>query len=150
ANRRGLVSAYNFGLAAVREPIVAFIGDDAGPTEHWLAGVLQTFAGGERIAAAGGRELILGYGQAGAAGQGIDLRGLLGPPRVGRIQWFGRMLGNHDAGVGAARDVDLLKGVNMAFRTAAILPFGFDERLRGRGVEVHSELSTCLPLRRRG
>jgi cellulose synthase/poly-beta-1,6-N-acetylglucosamine synthase-like glycosyltransferase len=150
ASRRGLVSAYNCGLAAVREPMVAFIDDDAVPSEHWLAGIVKTFSEDERIAAVGGRDVIFVNGQVRPPRQGIDLRGLLGPPHVGRIQWFGRMLGNHHTGVGPARDVDILKGVNMAFRTAAILPLGFDERLRGRGVEIHSELSICLPLRRRG
>jgi hypothetical protein len=60
------------------------------------------------------------------------------------------MLGNHHIGSGAARDVDVLKGVNMAFRRDTIVGHGFDERLQGVGVEVHSELSICLPLRRVG
>ena len=38
----------------------------------------------------------------------------------------------------------------MSFRRRDVAEHGFDERLRGRGVEVHSELSICLPLRRRG
>jgi hypothetical protein len=40
--------------------------------------------------------------------------------------------------------------VNMSFRRSEVAAHGFDERLRGRGVEVHSEMSICLPLRRRG
>jgi glycosyltransferase involved in cell wall biosynthesis/predicted O-methyltransferase YrrM len=60
------------------------------------------------------------------------------------------MIANHHIGSGGARDVDVLKGANMSFRKAAVVEQGFDERLLGRGSQVHSELSICLPLRRRG
>ena len=60
------------------------------------------------------------------------------------------MSGNHHLGTGPARDVDVLKGVNMCFRRAAVKAHGFDERLRGRGAVVHAELSICLPLRTHG
>jgi hypothetical protein len=59
------------------------------------------------------------------------------------------MVGNHHIGTGDARDTDVLKGVNMSFRRAEV-QHGFDPRLRGVGAQVHSEMSICLPLRRRG
>jgi hypothetical protein len=38
----------------------------------------------------------------------------------------------------------------MSFRRADLLPDGFDERLRGRGSQVHNEVGVCLRLRARG
>jgi len=69
---------------------------------------------------------------------------------VGKVQWFGRVVGNHHLGVGEPRYVDVLKGVNCAYRRAAILPVGFDERLLGAGAQVHNDLSLSLRLRRAG
>jgi hypothetical protein len=69
---------------------------------------------------------------------------------VGQVQWFGRVIGEHHLGVGEAREVDVLKGVNMSFRRSAIKEMRFDERMRGTGAQVHFELAFCLPLRRAG
>jgi cellulose synthase/poly-beta-1,6-N-acetylglucosamine synthase-like glycosyltransferase len=148
--RPGLVAALNCGLAVAREAIVAFVDDDAVPTADWLTRIVRTFERDERIAAVGGRDVIvvdgrvLGPRRPRLHGPGAK------PPEVGRIQWFGRMIANHHLGAGEARDVDVLKGANMSFRRAAVIGYGFDERLRGRGAVVHSELSICLPLRRQG
>jgi hypothetical protein len=60
------------------------------------------------------------------------------------------MVANHHLGAGGPRDVDVLKGANMSFRRMAVVGHAFDERLRGGGAVVHSELSICLPLRRQG
>jgi hypothetical protein len=149
-DRHGSVAAYNRGLGASRGSIVAFVDDDAVPSENWLEAVIRTFGRDERIAAVGGRDLMVAGGRVIEADGGRILAGLSGAHEVGRIQWFGRMIGNHHLGVGEARDVDVLKGVNMSFRREAVIGHGFDERLRGRGTQMHSELSICLPLRRRG
>jgi len=149
-DRRGLVAAYNRGLAASRGAIVAFVDDDAVPSVNWLEAVVATFGRDGQIAAVGGRDLVVADGRVIEAGRRRILAGRSGAPEVGRIQWFGRMIGNHHLGVGEARDVDVLKGVNMSFRREAVIGHGFDERLRGRGTQMHSELSICLPLRRRG
>ncbi|MGO9971661.1 MAG: glycosyltransferase family 2 protein [Solirubrobacteraceae bacterium] len=141
----GLVAALNCGLANAAGAIVAFLDDDAVPCFDWLERIVAIYAADARIAAVGGRDAIVIDGKPFA-----DVRGrLLGAPRVGRIQWFGRMLSNHHLGVGRARDVDVLKGVNMSFRRRFVR-HGFDERLRGQGAQVHSEMSICLPLRRHG
>jgi GT2 family glycosyltransferase len=146
----GSVAALNRGLASARGEIVAFVDDDAVPTVGWLERIVETFERDDRVAGVGGRDVIFEGGRilecATRPGLGARSRG----PGVGRIQWFGRMLGNHHLGVGAARDVDVLKGANMSFRRHAVMRHGFDERLRGEGPQMHSELSICLPLRRRG
>jgi GT2 family glycosyltransferase len=138
AQRDGSVAAYNCGLAAARAPLVAYVDDDAVPEPDWIERIVETFARDPRIAGVGGRDIV------------DDAPSDTVAPRVGLIQWFGRMIANHHLGSGPARDVDVLKGVNMAFRRTAVAAHGFDERLRGPGAQVHSELSICLPLRRRG
>ena len=39
---------------------------------------------------------------------------------VGIVQWFGRIVHNHHLGIRVAPDIDILKGVNMSFRAAAV------------------------------
>ncbi len=148
--RPGAVAALNCGLAAAGGAIVAFVDDDAVPTVAWLERIVAMFESDHRIAAVGGRDLIFMDGRVLEPKPRGALGALWGPPGVGRIQWFGRMLGNHHVGVGGARDVDVLKGANMSFRRDAVVDHGFDERLRGEGAQEHHELSICLPLRRRG
>jgi cellulose synthase/poly-beta-1,6-N-acetylglucosamine synthase-like glycosyltransferase len=144
----GSVAAYNTGLVVARQPLVAYVDDDAVPSPEWLARIVDTFDSDEEIAGVGGRDIVLENGHA------LQLRRRIGsvaaPRTVGRIQWFGRMISNHHIGEGPARDVDVLKGVNMAFRREAVASHGFDPRLIGQGAVVHSELSICLPLRKRG
>lgn len=142
-DRPGSVAAYNAGLCAARMPLVAYVDDDAVPAPDWLERIVAVFGQDRRIAAVGGRDIIV-------EGSGAPLTAPRGrrPPSVGAIQWFGRMTANHHLGTGPARDVDVLKGVNMSFRRAAVIPHGFDERLRGPGAIVHAELSICLPLRK--
>ncbi len=146
ADRVGLVQAYNYGLAAARGAIVAFVDDDAVPRVDWLERIVATFESDRRIAAVGGRDVIIENGRVAFEPGGHGAGG----PIVGRIHLFGRLFGNHHIGLGAPRDVDVLKGVNMSFRRSAIASLGFDERLQGRGAQIHSELSICLPLRRQG
>ncbi len=69
---------------------------------------------------------------------------------VGRLQWFGRIIPNHHLGVGPARDVQVLKGVNCCFRGDALRRIGFDTKLRGKGNVSHWELSLCFQMIRAG
>ena len=50
----------------------------------------------------------------------------------------------------AARDVEILKGVNCCFRGDELRRVGFDRRLRGRGNVSHWELGLCFAFRRAG
>jgi GT2 family glycosyltransferase len=146
----GSVAALNRGLAAARGELVAIIDDDAVPHDDWLERIVGTFASDARIAAVGGRDVVIVDGEA------IDAPRERWPsrhsvsPEVGRIQWFGRMIANHHVGSGEPRDVDVLKGTNMSLRRANAVGLGYDERLLGRGAIVHTELSVCLPLKRQG
>ncbi len=67
--------------------------------------------------------------------------------RVGTVHWYGRHVGNHHLGAGLPRDVEFLKGVNCAYRRAALgLPLG----LRGAGAQAHFEVAAGRFARRLG
>ena len=136
----GAVAAYNAGLDAVGADIVAICDDDAAPHRDWLRRIEDAFAGDSRLGGIGGRDFIWENGQLADGAKS----------EVGRIQWFGRIIGNHHLGVGAARDVEILKGVNMAFRRRAIANIRFDSRLKGEGAQVHLEVGFCTKLKRAG
>ncbi|MES2176608.1 MAG: glycosyltransferase [Gemmatimonadota bacterium] len=134
--RPGVVAAMNAALAAVTGDIYALTDDDAEPHRDWLARIVPIFEQQPGVAAVGGRD-----DQVGAPGDKTT---------VGKLQWFGRIIGNHHVGAGPAREVDVVKGVCSAFRMSALREIGFDERLRGSGAQVHWELSLCLALARAG
>lgn len=135
----GVVAAMNAGLDAASSDIVAFTDDDAAPHPDWLARIESHYAD-ERVGGVGGRDWVY---------HGTDLEdGNSGT--VGRVSWFGRVIGNHHIGAGEAREVDVLKGVNMSFRRAAIQDWHFDQRMKGTGAQVHFELAFSLKLKRAG
>jgi GT2 family glycosyltransferase len=148
--RGGVVAAQNHGLAVATGTIVAFCDDDAIPYPDWAERLMATFVRDDRIAGVGGRDVIHVDGGVFGTDPPRGWRRVLGPSPVGRIQWWGRMTGNHHRADARACDADVLKGVNMAFRRSQVIELGFDERLQGRGAIVHHELSICLPLRKRG
>jgi cellulose synthase/poly-beta-1,6-N-acetylglucosamine synthase-like glycosyltransferase len=132
----GVVAAMQAALDASTGDVIALTDDDARPRTDWIAGLLAHFASDVRVAGVGGRDW--------QPTERWD------EPRVGIVQWFGRVIGNHHLGSGPARDVDLLKGANCAFRAELLRAVGFDRRLRGSGAQMHWELGVCLPLRRAG
>lgn len=131
----GVIAAMAAGVARTTAPWVAFTDDDAAPRPSWLEG-LARLARTTDAGAVGGRDVI--------PGQETPRREL-----VGRIDRLGRVVGNHHLGFGVARDVDVLKGVNLAVR-ADVLALPRPGLLRGRGAEVHFELVTCGWVRRAG
>ena len=136
----GVVAAMNAGLDAATADIVAFTDDDAAPHPDWLARIETHYLADERVGGVGGRDWVY---------HGSDLEdGNSGT--VGQVSWFGRVIGNHHIGAGEAREVDVLKGVNMSFRRAAIQGWHFDGRMKGTGAQVHFELAFSLKLKRAG
>jgi GT2 family glycosyltransferase len=133
----GFVPQLNAGLASAQGAIVAFIDDDAVPRPDWLARIHEHFVRDPELGGVGGRDLQPGDP---------------GPPAavVGRVAWYGRLVGNHHRGFGTPRRVDLLKGVNMAFRAAAVRDLEFEKRLLGEGLQTHSEIGFCLALQTGG
>jgi cellulose synthase/poly-beta-1,6-N-acetylglucosamine synthase-like glycosyltransferase len=136
----GVVAALNAGLAEVTGDIVSITDDDAAPHPDWLEKINAHFISDNRIGGVGGRDWI------------HQRNKLIDDSRqiVGKLQWFGRVIGNHHLGVGEPREVDILKGVNMSFRQEAIAQLRFDERMRGTGAQVHFEMAFTLALKRAG
>jgi len=130
----GLVAARNAGLAANRCDIVTFCDDDTVAAPDWLGIVLAHFIADPRVGGVGGRDRC-------HDGAGFDDRRRR---VVGRLQWWGRAIGNHHLGFGAARQVDFLKGANMSFRAASVRGLWFDTRLRGKGAQAHDDFSFSL------
>jgi cellulose synthase/poly-beta-1,6-N-acetylglucosamine synthase-like glycosyltransferase len=129
----GVLAAMAAGVQTATTDLIAFTDDDACPHEDWIERLLTHFAD-PRVGGVGGRDVI------------PHLQGPL-TPRVGTLSSWGRLTGNHHLGVGGAREVDVLKGVNMAFRRSALaLPDG----LAGSGAQAHFEVATCLHARNAG
>ena len=136
----GVVQALNAGVEAVTGDLVAITDDDAVPRTDWLARIERHFAANPGVAGVGGRDWVHH-----ATRLDVGER-----PLVGRVLWFGRVVGNHHLGVGPPRQVDILKGVNCAYRTALLRDIQFDTTLRGSGAQAHWEIALGLELRRRG
>jgi glycosyltransferase involved in cell wall biosynthesis len=136
----GVTAALNTGLSMSQGDIIVFTDDDAAPHPDWVARIEAHFQADPYVGGVGGRDWIY---------HGEELE--CGAQRVvGKIQWFGRVIGNHHLGSGGPREVDVLKGVNMSFRRVSLQGIRVDERLRGAGAQVHNELALSLAVKRAG
>ncbi len=136
----GQVAANNCGLREAAGELVLITDDDAAPHRDWIERIHAHFMRDARLGGVGGRDFVHERGTV-----------LTGTVRVvGRVSWYGRVVGNHHLGSGAPREVAILKGVNMAWRRAAIEGLHFDARLLGGGAQVHNDLAFSLAVRRRG
>jgi GT2 family glycosyltransferase len=140
-DRPGMVEAVNRALDTATGDVIALTDDDAAPHADWVGKIAGAFAEQADLAGLGGKDRII-HGD-GSIDEGIARV-------VGVIRWYGRVYGYHHQGVGPMRDVDCLKGVNMAFRRAALGRLRMDDRLRGTGAQCHCDLKLCLELRARG
>jgi GT2 family glycosyltransferase len=133
----GVVAAMNAALAACRADgdIIALTDDDTEPHTDWIERLVACFAD-SGVGGAGGRDW-----QPYERGDRTI---------VGKVQWFGRTIGNHHLGAGPAREVDVLKGANCAYRAPLLRAIKFDTRLAGQGAQLFWELALCLPIRRAG
>ncbi|NEQ49242.1 MAG: glycosyltransferase family 2 protein [Leptolyngbya sp. SIO3F4] len=136
----GVIAAMNAGLEKASGDVICFTDDDAAPHPSWLEQIETHFKANPHLGGVGGRDLI----------QRNDPNLLQTRAVVGRLQWFGRTIGNHHLGAGTAREVDILKGVNMSYRRLAIGDLRFDHRMLGSGAQVHFELAFSLAIKRRG
>ena len=132
----GVIAAMNAGLEAAQGDIIAFTDDDAAPHRDWLSRIKAHFVENPRVGGVGGKDLMYENNQLVRGEQEI----------VGKIQWFGRMIGNHHVGIGNPRVVEILKGVNMSFRRTAISDLRFDTRMLGTGAQVHFEVGFCTKI----
>lgn len=139
--RPGLIAALNAGYDLASGDVVVATDDDTAPRPEWLARIEARFAADPGLGALGGPDrMVL---------QDHPPEGVPGIP-VGRVEWYGRVVGNHHLGADGYREVDIAKGANFAIRSAALGERRIDTELRGRGAEHHSELDLCLGLKRDG
>jgi hypothetical protein len=124
----GVVAALRAGVARSTAEIIGFTDDDAevGPT--WTSDMVK-WLGREGIGGVGGRDVIPGQAEPMTT-------------RVGAFGRWGQLYGNHHLGMGSPREVQVLKGVNMAFRADA-LALPASGVMRGSGAEVYFELLMC-------
>lgn len=141
----GVIAAINLGFESAQGDIISVTDDDAAPHPDWLERIETHFLADDRLGGLGGRDYlhINGILQESVAQQARSRV-------VGRLQWFGRMIGNHHLGDGVAREVDILKGVNMSFRREALAHIRCDERLKGTGAQVHFEVALSLAVKQQG
>jgi GT2 family glycosyltransferase len=136
----GVVAALNAGLDAAVADIVVMTDDDAIPRPDWLARIERHFKADPGLGGVGGRDFV--HTPQGILEGHADI--------VGKVQWYGRVIGNHHLSTSFKGPVDVLKGVNMAYRTAAVGNLRFPESLRGPGAQVGNELAFSLALRQKG
>lgn len=136
----GQVAALNTGLGASSGEFICILDDDTFPHPQWLKRIIAVFRSSEQVGGVGGRDWVIHESKTENGRREI----------VGKIQWFGRVIGNHHLGHGDPRDVDVLKGANMSFRRKAIEGLSFDERLLGKGAQVHNDMAFSLSVKRRG
>ncbi|BDI33118.1 hypothetical protein CCAX7_51690 [Capsulimonas corticalis] len=136
----GQVAALNAGWEAAKGDIVAITDDDAAPRPQWLERVVSHFASDPSVGGVGGRDWVHERGAILDGSREV----------VGRVSWYGRVSGNHHLGVGPARDVEVLKGVNMSYRRSAAIHQRFDTRLRGTGAQSNNDMAFSLQLARSG
>ena len=136
----GQVNQLNCGLEGSRGDVIAITDDDAVPRPEWLRRIEKHFSANPDLGGVGGRDFVQENGSL-----------LVGDARlVGTVQWFGRVAGNHHIGERMQSSVDILKGANMAYRTAAIGDARFDGDLRGRGAQTCNDMAFSLEIKRRG
>jgi cellulose synthase/poly-beta-1,6-N-acetylglucosamine synthase-like glycosyltransferase len=136
----GLVAARNAGIDACKTDVLAMIDDDTSPHPHWLARVLEDFRNDPSLGGLGGRDRCFD-------GEAFDERKM---SVVGKLQWFGRVIGNHHLGFGELREVDVLKGANMSYRAKALENTRCDLRLKGSGAQPSEDISLCVAVKRNG
>lgn len=136
----GTVAARNAGLDACRTDVLAIIDDDTSPHVDWLSRVIQNFRADRSLGGLGGRDRCFD-------GHAFDERS---EAIVGKVQWFGRTIGNHHLGTGEIREVDLLKGANMSYRSSAFAEVRFDTRLKGKGAQPSEDFCFSAAVKAKG
>lgn len=133
----GVLAAMAAGVRATTSDVVGLTDDDATLPATWAAEVEAAMAD-HTVGGFGGRDVLYDDGVA---------RPTALTASVGRVTPLGRVIGNHHCGEGPPRDVDVLKGVNAAYRRAAL---GLPRGLRGDGAQAHFEVACGRFARERG
>jgi hypothetical protein len=128
-------------VAECDEDVIACTDDDATPRRRWIEGIEGYY--GDGVGAVGGRDVIHDHDGSACDATSIDTL----KTTVGRLSPVGRLVGNHHIGCGPAREVDVLKGVNMSMRREL---WQLNDKLKGSGAQVAWEVGICLRARAEG
>jgi cellulose synthase/poly-beta-1,6-N-acetylglucosamine synthase-like glycosyltransferase len=136
----GASEARNRCLDQASGDLIALTDDDTIPRPDWLERIHQWFSTDARVGGIGGPDWINGRET---------------PPEsrsefVGRVQWWGRRVGNHHNGSREVMTVEWLKGANMAFRHEALQGIRFGRHLRGAEAQYGEDLGVSLEVAARG
>jgi glycosyltransferase involved in cell wall biosynthesis len=137
----GVIHAENSALKVAKGDIIAFLDDDAEAPENWVEGLKKHFED-ESISGVGGPDIITGH---------YDPNYRKVVAQIGLLTWYGKIIGNHHHTCENILEVEVLKGVNMAFRRQNICLL--DEELASEhhlGNGSHWELDLCLHAKRMG
>ncbi|WP_220446476.1 glycosyltransferase family 2 protein [Paenibacillus piri] len=136
----GVVAALNAGLEAARGDLIAITDDDTAPQCSWLRNIEEHFRNDPELGGVGGRDWVHHHGRMETGSKRT----------VGKVQWFGRVIGNHHLGIGEAREVDVLKGANMSYRRSAIGSIRFETCLKGSGAQVYNDMDFSMAVKKAG
>lgn len=138
ATRAGVVAAMTAALeqTTARADVIALLDDDATAFPDYIERIERAFAANPKLGGFGGRDWQP-YERGNAA-------------VVGKVQWFGRVIGAHHLGFGPAREVDTLKGVCSAYRAPQLRAIGFGTHLRGDGAQYPWELALGFAIKHLG
>lgn len=135
AEQAGQIHQMNAGLAAATGDVVCFTDDDCVPRPEWLKRLAAPYAD-PTVGGVGGRDVV-------HHGDRVSEK----PGRVvGRITWYGRIIGNHHLCFPPGLvEVQHLKGANMSFRRAVTPPLDPHMVLgAGSGSQNDTELSLAV------
>jgi GT2 family glycosyltransferase len=122
------------GVKHASGEVIAFLDDDAIPRSDWLTRIIGHLCPAD-VGGVGGRDIV------------TDPDDLPRTTRAGVVTRWGKLIGNHHVVAGGIREVDVLKGANMAFKREALaLPV----HLLGQGAQANFEVATSLWARNRG
>ncbi len=138
--RSNASAARNRCLERATGVIIAMIDDDTVPRPGWLMAIRDRFVADASLGGIGGPDWP----------HGKDLPPDQRPDTTGRVQWWGRRVGNHHLGATAPVDVEWLKGANMSFRRDALRDGVFRDDLRGDGAQFAEDVALSLRVRRSG
>jgi len=132
----GVIYAENKGINAASGDIIVFLDDDAEVKNNWLQLIENNFNDNKNIVGVGGPDFITGH-------HDPNYRKII--ETIGKITFFGKIIGNHHHISKSKLYVDVLKGVNMAFKASVInLLDPKLQSLHNQGNGSHWELDLCL------
>lgn len=137
----GVLAAHNAAYDSATGDIIAITDDDAEPHPEWLEKIEAYFLSDTSIGGVGGRDHIYSNG---VAVEEVKCKS------IGKILWFGQIIGNHHLSSDKPQEVDVLKGVNCSYRKTAISSFRFSSDLRIAGANTHYEVALGLAIKKMG